>query len=270
MTVVSVQELRRAWQAVEAGEFRAHPRPSPQSVSSVQPWVPSHQVLPVLGCHGHAGATTAATALATASDQRARVLETSNRSATGLAAAANAELGLSESGWVRSTRGTVVLERTNTVVATPNATPHPDDSGGPFELTVLDTGWEAGALLAADSWVSATVLEAPALVLVTTATVPGMRRLEAVLHMVGDTSARVVLVTGPRRRRWPREVTHSRGPLSQAVDTAGALLELPHDPALATNGLDDCPLPAGVLATASQVLQLLGLDAGSHPTKGTT
>lgn len=274
MTAVSVQELQRAWQAVAAGEFRGgtympadHAR---QEGGTPVPWVPSHPVIPVLGCHGNAGATTAATALATVSGQRARVLETSNRSATGLAGAATAELGSSETGWVRGTRSRVVLERTNVVATTPAATPRPDESGGPFGLTILDTGWEAGALLAADCWVSRAVLEGPALVLVTTATIPGMRRLEAVLHMVGDDDrTRVVLVTGPRRRRWPRQVTHSMGPATEAVDADNALLDLPHDPRLAINGIDDSPLPAGVLSTASQALQLLGLHADPHPTKGT-
>src|SRR3546814_16208749 len=44
------------------------------------------------------------------------------------------------------------------------------------QLTILDVGWEVGQLLATDCWLAAAVRTADPVVVVTTATVPGMRR----------------------------------------------------------------------------------------------
>lgn len=57
-----------------------------------------------------------------------------------------------------------------------------------------------------------------------TATVPGMRRLEGVLHLLPDTTTVVVAVVGPRRRRWPREVAHSMGERTSDLDHADAVV----------------------------------------------
>ena len=63
---VGVDELRRAWHALQEGQFRTRaPRP-PQAPSARRPevpasaWKPTEPVLPVIGCVGKAGATTAA------------------------------------------------------------------------------------------------------------------------------------------------------------------------------------------------------------------
>ena len=85
MTVVSVAELRRAWQAVQDGRFRPGSTDLPRrrmharqaGAGAGAPWNPGVPVLPVLGCHGSAGATTVAAAVATALELPVRVVEAS-------------------------------------------------------------------------------------------------------------------------------------------------------------------------------------------------
>ena len=70
-------------------------------------------------------------------------------------------------------------------------------------------------------------------VLVTTATVPGLRRLEGVLHELDPRPDGVaVAVQGPRRRRWPREVASCIGPRTRFLLDQD-LVEVPRDPGLA-------------------------------------
>ena len=259
MIPVSVDELQRAWRAVEAGQFRS--MPSRRGVcrgpeASPESWDPGHRVLPVVGCHGSCGATTLAVALATSTGRPTRVVETASMTATGLAAYATAEMGDTDRGWLRGTRGSVVLEHTNKVIPAPSDLPRPAPDSE-VDLTVLDVGWEAGAVYATHGWLSSAVFAAPQIVVATTATVPGMRRLEGVLHLLSPNAAVVVAVLGPRLRRWPREVRHSMGEPTRALADNGALVEVPRDPRLALRGLDDSPLPAGVLAAAGHILQQL-------------
>ena len=73
--VVSVTELQRAWQAVRGGQFRRAAgettRPAPRAgapgrTSDVPGarWWSDAPLLPVVGCHGGAGASTLAAAVA--------------------------------------------------------------------------------------------------------------------------------------------------------------------------------------------------------------
>ena len=102
---VAVEELLRAWHAVQDGAFR-HPA-RPQDVAPATPiatvampkpaerWTPTsgELVVPVVGAAGSCGATTVALALATVVEGRARVVECASASLSGLAAASTAELG---------------------------------------------------------------------------------------------------------------------------------------------------------------------------------
>jgi len=100
---VGVDELRRAWHAVQAGEFRAtgasestrRRPPRPDSTHPRSVWTPpaGQRVLPVVGCAGSCGATMLAVALESAAEGSARVVECASATATGLAAASTAELG---------------------------------------------------------------------------------------------------------------------------------------------------------------------------------
>ncbi|WP_075957344.1 hypothetical protein [Ornithinimicrobium sp. CNJ-824] len=280
MSVVSVAELQRAWLAVKDGRFRPggtdlpprrmHAPPAREGEGA--PWNPGAPVLPVLGCHGSAGATTVAVAVATALELPVRVVEASPAGTSGLTGFATAELGETGSGWVRGHRDLLVLDRLLDGYASPDQipAPDPDPQDGPV-LHVFDAGWPMGTLVRSAGWVRSSVLDADRVVLVTTATVPGLRRLEGVLHELDPLPEGVVVaVQGPRRRRWPREVASCIGPRTSSLLEEG-LVEVPHDPGLAVRGLDTSPLPGGVLSAATTIAQLLQLAGSSiHHQKGNT
>lgn len=270
---VCVDELKRAWAAVQAGDFRADhgaraiagkPVRQPADVSDL--WQPGQDeiVVPILGCGGSTGSTTLAVAFAEVSGRSARVVECVSITASGLAAAATAELGGFENSWSRGTRDDVLIERVTDVLVAVNEVPHPSTPDRPIDLTVLDIGWELGQVLATPGWVEEMVRGAHHLVLTTTATVPGMRRLECALDLL-DTATVYAAVLGPRRKKWPRSVQHTAGPAIRALDRQGRLFEIPLDPALGVNGLTGAALPQPLLSSARQLVDhLLG-----DPMKGT-
>jgi hypothetical protein len=271
---VSVDELKRAWTAVAAGQFRTGTRAThgtqtqPAATHAGPRWEPGEgeRVLPVLGCAGSCGATTISLALASAAAPPARVVECASPAASGLAAASTAELGLHESGWTRGTRDQVLLERASDVLVSVEAVPIPSTPDRPVDLTVLDVWWAIGQVATTPAWLGEHVRGAALVVLVTTATVPGLRHLEGALDQLAGTSA-CAAVLGPRRKKWPRPVGYSAGPLTRALDQAGRLVAVPADRALSVAGLDATPLPAGVLAAAATLLALLPAET---TTKGTT
>src|SRR5690606_27983048 len=140
--------------------------------------------------------------------------------------------------------------------------PDPDlptdhDSAHTQSVAVVDAGCHPDGLKAAPGWVGPAVAAAQHLVLVTTATVPGMRRLEEALDQLGPAVPRPVLVVrGPAPRRWPAAVRHSTGPATR--DLLTGVVPVPHDPGLAVHGLDTRPLPRGLVAAATDLLH--GLD----------
>lgn len=248
----TVDELQRAWRALQAGEFRPGSRASRHGVHpSHERWTPSaaERVLPVVGAGGSVGATTLALALATAHGGPARVVECSPASTSGLAAAAFTELGADPTGWVRGTRDWVVLERS------PGTWASAADIGVPAAVegavfTVIDAGSDAAPRA---GWLAALLQETGVVVVVARATVPGLRRLE--LQLTGFTRGRTVVtaVLGPPRKRWPRDLTAGAGPLTRRVDDAGLLVPIPVDRDLADRGLTPAPLPTPVVAAATTV-----------------
>jgi len=271
---VSVDELKRAWSAVQAGQFRTCNgvarelrEPAPQPASRGWEPGPGERVLPVIGCAGSCGASTIALALAGAAAFPARVVECSSVTASGLAAASTAELGLHESGWTRGTRDGVLLERASNVLVRVEEIPTPSVPDRPIGLTVLDVGWEIGQVLTTPAWLGEQVRSADLVVLVTTATVPGLRRLEGALDLLAGTSTYAAVI-GPKRKKWPRPVACSTGPRTRGLEAAGRLIHVPEDRALAITGLDATPLPASLLAAAATLLRLL--PAASTALKGNT
>lgn len=121
MSVVSVGELQRAWHAVTDGQFRRAAGDLPARdatrrrrapVGQDHPvWDPAAPVLPVLGCHGSAGCSTVAVAIATVPADPVRVVEASPAGSSGLTGFPTAELGPTGTGWVRGHRDQVVLDR---------------------------------------------------------------------------------------------------------------------------------------------------------------
>jgi len=264
---VSVEELQRAWQAVQAGDFRRCPGASQRPAapgsheSGQQTWDPHEAVLPVIGCAGSVGATTLALSLATAAAAvaadmvgGARVVECCTVTASGLAPASTAELGQHPTGWLQGTRGEVLLERSSDIFISADEMPPPTNAAAAVRLTVLDVGWELGQLLASPSWLSDRVCHADHVVAVTTATIPGLRRLEGALALLAGTPV-LGAVLGPPRRRWPRGLEHSLGALSRQLDQRGAIHLVPLDRGLAVRGLDSQALPTPLLTAADHLLR---------------
>jgi hypothetical protein len=190
-------------------------------------------------------------------------------STSALASASTAELGMhADGGWLLGRRDHVQLERASEILPGPNAVAHPTPAEPlPITereerkvvqscLTILDAGWEAGQLLATDSWIAETVRSVDHLVLTTRATTPGMRRLEGVLDILSGTRGPdqvKVAVIGARRKKWPRGLEQA-GPGVRRVLDAGNYVEIPEVPDLAVAGLDSRPLPAGVVDAARRLL----------------
>ncbi len=249
-SAVSVAELRRAWHAVQEGQFR--PRRAPVArAAHLSSWAPTGPTLAVVGATGSCGASTTALAVATAAGGPSRLIECATLTASGLSAAATAELGAHPSGWLQGRREDVLIERCNQVLMGPGEVPLPTESD--LALTVVDISWELGQVLSGASWLSEHLLAAPTVIVLTVATVPGLRRLEAAAALLPQ--ARIVAgVLGPRRRRWPREVSGALGHLGTGIDARGDLLEVPHDAGLAVRGMDSTPLPAPLISCAARLL----------------
>ncbi|WP_131104431.1 hypothetical protein [Ornithinimicrobium sufpigmenti] len=293
--VVSVPELRAAWHAAADGCFRhvittagsTPPWPSnPQAL--IEPYEPGGEngtgwcppvLITVLGCHGSAGASTVALAMATAAGRPVRVVDAAGAGSSGLSGAATAELGPVGAGWVRGHRDHVVIDRLVQDHPGPAHLPPPQPYPGPEAGTggtgslretgqvpvVLDAGWGVHVLAWAHGWLTAALAGSRVVVLVTTATVPGMTRLDAALHMLQDLGPGpahrrlVVAVRGPARRRWPRQVTGTPGPQVQDL-LARSMVMVPPCSALAVRGLDTSPLPASLVDAGARILALAGLS----------
>lgn len=263
---VGVDELHRAWLAVQAGDFR-HPAAkqravAPASLAAAVEWTPAADelVIPVVGAAGSCGATMVALALATSVEGPARVVECASASLSGLAAASTAELGADGHGWVHGTRDHVQLCRADGFRSTPDTVPTPSATDVPV-VTVVDFGSQLAQVLAGHGWLTSLLADAPTVVVVARATVPGLRRLESSLHLL-DADRAVAAVLGPPHRRWPRPVANTVGGLTRAAIDSGRLVEIPEDRTLAVHGLTPDPLPAR-LVTAGGVL-LSHLEGNPH------
>lgn len=258
---LAVDELKRAWHAVSAGAFRPEGARlmAPRRAGTAGEWTPAEgeQTVAFVGCVGSAGASTVALAAALAAPGPVRVIECCSATASGLASAATAELGVDPSGWSQGRRELVLLERASEVLAVVDDVPLPT-AADPGTLTLLDVGWEVGQLHAGASWLTDAVTDADLLVLVTTATTPGMRRLGVALGLLTesrpDLDRVVVAVRGPRRRKWGRGVERAAGPLFQRVQAAGALTEIPECRDIAVTGLDSRPVPPPLVSAAGQLV----------------
>ena len=246
---VGLDELLRAHRSLMAGDFRRHP-PRPRRHTG---WNPAEPVLPVVGAAGGTGASTLALALATVAG--GRVVECASPTASGLVAAPTAELGRHDSGWLQGSRDTVLIERPAAILATVGDLPAPTTPNDTPPLTVVDVAWEIGQVLAAPSWVADLLRHSPSVVVTATATIPGLRRLEVALAMLAH-SRSVAAVLGPRRKKWPRSLALSAGPLTSALIRGGRLVEIPTDARLSARGLDSHALPPSLLHAATDLLHL--------------
>lgn len=244
MTAHSVAELRDAWRALEAGEFEPGTRrPGRTPTRGSGSWTPAsgERAVAVVGCAGGVGASTVALALPTATDAPARVVECCPPQASGFPAAATAELGV-DGAWRRGSRGGVLLERRTD--ADP-ALPVPAASA--VKWTFVDAGWPLLSDPAA-TWLASLLRTEVEVVLVTNATVPGLRRLESCAAILGRDALGVVV--GPPIKRWPRPVQVAASGLPAGL----RLVDFPLDPRLQVTGLTPDPLPASLLKAAQSIL----------------
>jgi hypothetical protein len=252
---VTVTELQAVLRAAWAGQFRAGSmRGSTRTrPPNGQPGVAlSDRVVMVVGCHGGAGASTVALAIAEAageSGRSVRLLDCASAERSGLVTAVDAELGLDGIGWRRGRRGRLPIDRVAEVLASAADVPAPADE--PLvraEVGVLDTGWGATGVLSGGSWL-AQAAESAAIVLVARATIPALRQLEQVrATRPGDP---VVAVQGPTR--WQRSVRATAGRQLLAAEAAGRVVNVPIDRHLAACGTTCAPLPKAVLEAGRQI-----------------
>ncbi|MFC7724911.1 hypothetical protein ACFQW6_07325 [Nocardioides sp. GCM10028917] len=261
---VGVDELKRAWHALNAGEFRtrtgAGRGPRGRGAAAAEDnWSPVHgeHTIAVLGSAGSVGASTVALATGLAAAAPVRVIECCSVTTSGLAAASTAELGLHQRDWRQGKRDHVLLERASEVLAGVDEVPPPIEAQNETQLTILDIGWEAGQLLATDCWLAEAVRAADQIVLVTTATVPGMRRAGVAMDLLSPWQPEQIAlaVRGPRRKKWPRGLEHAGGPAVHRALVAERCVEIPVDRELAVNGLDSRPVPAPLISAARRLLE---------------
>lgn len=263
---VGVDELRRAWLAVQDGAFRSTPgtgAPRPAHPTGTHPtWERPERVLPVIGVIPQAGASTVA--LAVASICGGRVVECCTATASGLAMAVTAELGVTPTGWALGRRDSVHIARTSAIHRCVEEVPLLPDPSDPGSVSVLDVGWDLGQVLTGDGWLTSAVTQADTVLLVTTSTVPALRRLEVAAELLGPDRV-VVAAHGPRVRRWPREVRAATGPRTRALLEADRWVPVPHERSLAVRGVDSTPLPQSLLAGAEDLWRRC--DVTGHRTK---
>lgn len=186
------------------------------------------EAVTVLGVSGGVGATTVALAVAEAL-AAARVVEYAPPHASGLAGAAVDELGVRD-GWSlgRRTDLDVVrrLHRDATLPRQPG-------------WTVADRGVWTGE----DLPTGVTVVVAPC-------SVPGVRRLEAVVHNAAHAGSVVPVLTRVPRR-MPREVTGAAGATLRSWFAARRVHLMPECRLLAVRGLTPDPLPRSLQQCAA-------------------
>ena len=268
---VSVAELKRSWRALQSAPLTDEPyagRPAPTGI-----WVPERgRVSVVLGCGGGVGASTTALAIAEAAGTPCRLIECAPPPTSGLAGATTAELGDTGRGWRRGTRGHVLIERSSQNVLAPIEVPLPADGDtsfvGAVVDVVVDVAWPCEAILARACWLRELLVGAAAVVLVTTATVPGLRRLETTLALLAahrevgrEVGRDVAAVLGPRLARWPGQLRHGAGPRTKSLGETGRVVAIPCDRRIAITGPDSTPLPPALLTAATALLELLPMPA---------
>ena len=202
-------------------------------------------MLPVVGAHGTAGASTLALAIATVAAP-ARVVECAPTTRSGLVGAATAELG-GRDGWLRGTRDGVVLERWDDGATGRTPTP----PVGELNTTVVDVG---SHLLdpSAEPWLTSTLEGMSPVVIVGELSLHGIRRIQQALSVIG-LRACVVAIRGPKPQRSPRYVRLAL----RELDLSVPLIHVPDDLRLRLRGVDTSPLPSPLLAAAEQVLTVV-------------
>lgn len=240
---VPIGEVLEAALALKRREFRHGPALVTSATAlAASTWrtEPGEAPILVLGCSGSAGTSTVALMVAEAFP-RSRLVECAPGAGSGVAGASTAELGEAEHGWIEGTRGEVRIQRRRDQIATPDELPRPL-SCWPGAISVVDSWWGLRRVLAGHGWLAELARSCPRVILVTRATVPGLRQLEGDLALV-ETDRCWAVTTGIAPRRWSREADHSMGPRARQLRRSGRLVDLPYSSALALAGITMLPLP---------------------------
>ena len=207
----------------------------------------------VMGCHGGAGASVVALAVALAAGEfgrSVRLLDCASAEGSGLLTAVDAELGAAGSSWRRGRRSGLLIDRVVGRLACAADVPAPaDEALTRAEVTVVDTGWGVGGVLSEGSWL-ARAAQSAALVLVARASVPGLRQVERAMTVCQG--APVLAVRGPAR--WDRSVRATAGRQLLAAHASGRVVTIATDRHLAASGITSAPLPRAVLEAGRQIL----------------
>lgn len=257
MRTVTVEELRRAWSALESGQFRGDAAPP----AVAEHWEPNERVVSIVGLGGRVGATTVALAIAEAAAVPARIVEVGTPHLSGLAGAATAELGDDGAGWRHGTRDLVRVERATFPLLHPASSPAPTPTD--CDVTVLDVGWELFQVLSTENWLCEAV-ENTEVVLVAPLSVPGMRALEFALGQLTPKSVWVAVI-GPGLRRWPRRVQLAAPAELSLISAEQRLVCVTPDRTLAAEGITSTPLPPAVITSCQPIASHLASRKGdSH------
>ena len=162
------------------------------------------------------------------------------------------------------------LERSAHVLAGPAALALPLPAAPGTVRTVVDVSWEIGQLLGAGatSWLGEYLISGAASVVVATvATVPGMRRLEVVVDLLGADRV-VAAVLGLPAKRWDTSLVSRAAPALRALGEAGRVVRVPPCRRLARTGLDTTPLPPELLRAAADLLELADASGRTLITQG--
>jgi hypothetical protein len=243
---LTVAELQQALRSARAGGGSPRRNPKlemvePPPISAATPPTIDRDTY-VVGAHPGVGASTVALALAdvAAGFGPVHLVEQCHTNRSGLASAAEIELGeLPDGLWRRGRRGPVVIDRSVTDAEPGQSPPHAE---GP---QVIDLGAVDVDAVPANADV----------VLVCRATVPGLRAAEAWLTSARFPSSIVVAAVG--RPRWPGPVRATVGPQLRDLRANGQVVTIPLDRHLECNGPNTGPLPKAVLAAARTITSLL-------------
>ena len=202
----------------------------------------------VMGAHPWAGTSSVALALADqASSRHGRtiLLDTAPPEASGLLTVARRELPPRD-GWAVGARGSVEVRRT--LSSDSDRQPAATGEG----KVLVDAGCHDAGRVDRDGHAG--------VVLVCRSTIPGLRAAEVALHRLGVPG---IVLAAVGHRRLPRVVEASAGPRVAELLASGRVVCFDHDRRLATEGLDDRPLPKTLLASASRLLDVLERDAAT-------
>lgn len=221
----------------------------------------SHRTVLVLAAHAGAGASTVSMLIADAaasSGTPTRLIECADPVRSGVAAATDAELGVDPSGWRCGRRGRLEVDRPSTPIAGAYDVPPARSSGQLGDgqpLTIVDAGWPAWDVLAADSWLCDLASTAQ-VVLACRASVPGVRQAEQLLAVLPG--APLIAAVGPTK--WDGSVTATCGPRLRAANADGRVVAVPFDRALDVSGLTSAALTKALTAAGQSLASQLFTD----------